>query len=189
MKSTTLPERGALSIREATAADAAAAIALFQQIYAETSFMLFEPGEFVPQAKTYAARIADTARREDGVMFLAESEAGPVGALFGMRGTARKTRHSLYLVIGILRSHWHQGIGRSLLQAAQDWATVRGMHRLDLSVQTTNTRAVALYERAGFEREGLKRHSLWMGDGKFGDEWLMSKLLGAETKLDHTNIS
>jgi len=34
----------------------------------------------------------------------------------------------------------------------------------------------SLYERAGFEREGIKRHSLWL-DGRYVDELYMSKLI------------
>jgi len=45
-------------------------------------------------------------------------------------------------------------------------------------VQVHNIRAIALYENCGFEREGLKRHSLRI-DGTYVDEYYMSKLLAA----------
>ena len=176
-----------MQIREARPDDAAALIALARRIYGETSFMLFAPDEFAPDVAEYARRIADVGRREDGVMFVAEEVVGEpgatspaaVGLLFGMRGTARKTRHGMMLVLGVLRSHWQRGVGAALLRTAEQWAASKGLHRLDLTVQVTNARAIALYERMGFEREGLKRHSLRTADGQWLDEWLMSRLLEA----------
>lgn len=52
--------RGLMRIREATAEDAAAVIALFQQLYSETRFLLYEPGESVPGIEEYTRRITDT---------------------------------------------------------------------------------------------------------------------------------
>lgn len=165
-------------IREALAEDAAALIDLIQRLYAETKFLLYEPGESVPTADQYARRIHENALREDGVMFLVETDQTPVGVILGNRGGARKTRHSLFLVMGLLKSHWRQGLGTALLRVAERWAVERGVHRLELTVQTTNTRAVALYQQAGFQHEGTKRHSLQV-QGQYADEWLMSKLLDA----------
>jgi RimJ/RimL family protein N-acetyltransferase len=165
-------------VREAVAEDAAALIALVRRLYAETEFLLYEPGEFVPPIVEYARRIHETSLREDGVMFLVEANNARVGVLFGNRGGARKTRHSLFLVMGLLKSHWHQGIGTALLRAVEQWAAEHGVHRLELTVQTTNIRAIALYQRAGFQHEGTKRHSLRV-QGQNTDEWLMSKLLDA----------
>ncbi len=51
------------------------------------------------------------------------------------------------------------------------------MHRLELNVQQRNLRAVHFYEKVGFEREGIKRHSLRIGDD-YLDEWLTAKLIG-----------
>ncbi len=47
----------------------------------------------------------------------------------------------------------HRGIGfgRALLDAAKDWAKARGIRRLRVGVYSTNTPAVRVYEKAGFE--------------------------------------
>lgn len=165
-------------IREANPDDAGDIITLFQQLYSETTFLLYEPGEFVPRVNEYAHRIGQTAKDENGVMFIAEADRGMVGIIFGNRGTAKKTRHSLFVVMGVLRSHWNQGVGRSLLAAVERWATAHGLHRLELTVQTRNAVAIALYEKSGFVSEGVKRHSLRSGT-QFIDEMLMSKLIAA----------
>mgnify|MGYP001283423046 CR=1 FL=1 len=64
----------------------------------------------------------------------------------------------------------------SLLRAVEDWASTQGLHRLELTVQQRNTRAVALYEKAGFAIEGTRRHALVV-NGAYVDEWFMSKLI------------
>jgi hypothetical protein len=98
-----------MQIREAEAADAAAVIALFERLYAETSFLLYDPGESVPQVEDYAQRMDAARAARSGAMFVVESEHTLVGALFGTRGRARRNSHSLYLVLGVLRSHWGRG--------------------------------------------------------------------------------
>lgn len=165
-------------IRQAESNDAGAVIALFELLYGETAFLLYEPGELTPQVNEYARRIAENAKNANGVMFVAQIGEEIVGVIFGNRGIARKNRHSLFLVLGVRQSCWKQGIGRALLRAVETWASERALHRLELTVQTTNSRAIALYEGAGFEREGTKRHSL-KTNGKYVDEFLMSKLLVA----------
>jgi RimJ/RimL family protein N-acetyltransferase len=64
------------------------------------------------------------------------------------------------------------------LAALEAWARANGLHRLELTVQVHNRRAIALYEKCGFEREGVKRHSLNI-EGTFIDELYMSKLIPA----------
>jgi len=165
-------------IREAMPEDAAAVVNLLQLLYSETDFLLYEPGESVPQVDQYAERIREVAKKENGVMFVAESSRDVVGVIFGNRGTAKKTRHSLFLVMGVRQSHWNQGVGRVLLEAIEKWATTRQLHRLELTVQISNAQAIALYEKMGFGREGTKRHSL-KTSGRYVDEFLMSKLVAA----------
>ena len=47
--------------------------------------------------------------------------------------------------------------------------------RLELSVYADNTRAIALYERFGFEREGLYRAYAWRA-GAYVDSVAMARL-------------
>jgi ribosomal-protein-alanine N-acetyltransferase len=49
-----------------------------------------------------------------------------------------------------------QGIGRALLEAVAIWAQASEAARMELEVRASNTRAIGLYERAGFLREGLR---------------------------------
>ena len=163
-------------IREATPDDAKAVISLLERLYSETHFLLYEPGELNHDVAQYAHRMDQAGRKGSWVMFVAENGDGMVGVIFGNRGVAKRTRHSLLIGLGVLQASWNQGIGRCLLGAIESWAWARDLHRLELTVQATNRSAIALYEKVGFEREGTKRHSQRV-EGAYVDEFLMSKLI------------
>ena len=57
---------------------------------------------------------------------------------------------------------------------ADNWLDIR---RLDLTVYTDNDRAIALYERFGFAREGTLRADSYR-DGRYVDVLLMARLRG-----------
>lgn len=165
-----------MRVREAIPSDSARLVALFRALYSETNFMLFEPDEFTATEEQQARRIEEMSRSASGVMFVCETDNELIGAVFGNRGIARRTRHSLYVVIGVLQAWVGRGVGRALLEALEGWARSRGLHRLELTVDVENRRAIALYEKCGFEREGVKRHSRRI-EGRYSDELYMSKLI------------
>ena len=165
-----------MRVREAGPDDAAALLKLFQEIHAETSFMLFEPDEWHPTVEEQAKRIELGAKTGAAIFLLAEVEGAVAGGAFGTRGIARRSYHALHIVIGVLQAWAGRGVGRALVNALEDWARANAVRRIELTVQKGNTRAIALYEKCGFEHEGLKRRSLRVG-GHFVDELLMAKLL------------
>ena len=110
-------------------------------------------------------------------MFLCEEDKTLVGFVAGRRGVGRRQAHSIYIVVGVLQAWVGRGIGRSLLEAIEAWARSKGLHRLELVVNYNNERAIRLYERFGFEKEGVKRDALWI-DGHYIDAFYMAKLIG-----------
>lgn len=68
-----------------------------------------------------------------------------------------------------------QGLGAQLLQAAIDRSWSRGLTRIELSVRADNLNAKALYERFGFEHEGLVRRASLI-DGIYHDAHAMALL-------------
>ena len=163
-------------VREAISSDSARLVAFFRTLYSETNFLLLEPNEFTVTEEQQARRIEEMSRSDSGAMFVCETDNELIGVVFGNRGIARRTRHSLYVVIGVLQAWVGRGVGRALLEALEAWARSRGLHRLELTVDVDNRRAIALYEKCGFAREGVKRHSRKV-DGKYSDELYMSKLI------------
>lgn len=86
------------------------------------------------------------------------------------------TTHYATLVIMIGKPFWGQGFGREALQLLLDYAfNERNLHRVQLTVNADNTRAVRAYERAGFVIEGRARDAYFRA-GAWCDMFYMSML-------------
>jgi ribosomal protein S18 acetylase RimI-like enzyme len=84
-------------------------------------------------------------------------------------------RHTGTLGMGLLPECRHRGVGSRLLAAAIATAWSRGLSRIELTVREDNLNAKALYERLGFQHEGIKRQSMRV-DGRFYDCHAMALL-------------
>ena len=65
--------------------------------------------------------------------------------------------HAGRLGMGVRAGHRGRGIGRALLAAGLAGAAAAGFRRVELEVFSSNAPAIALYKRAGFQTEGIKR--------------------------------
>jgi RimJ/RimL family protein N-acetyltransferase len=70
-----------------------------------------------------------------------------------------------------------RGLGAALLDAAIEWASAAGAHKMALEVWPHNTAAIELYRRAGFEEEGRKRRHYRRRSGELWDACLMGRQL------------
>jgi putative acetyltransferase len=86
-------------------------------------------------------------------------------------GEAR--RHIGVLGIGVMPHARHQGIGKRLMQAAIAKGWGKGLTRIELIVRKDNLNAKALYERMGFQAEGVQRRSFLI-DGEYHDSYAMA---------------
>ncbi len=78
--------------------------------------------------------------------------------------------------MGIIPAYRGRGLGKRLLLAALNQARASGFICVELSVHADNTRAMALYEKIGFIREGVQRRSVLI-DGRFIDTVNMALML------------
>ena len=81
--------------------------------------------------------------------------------------------HRGTLGMGLLPEWRGRGLGQRLLEATLAQARRSGFKRIELDVYADNLRAIALYEKAGFVREGLLRDATLI-DGVFRDAILMA---------------
>jgi ribosomal-protein-alanine N-acetyltransferase len=78
-------------------------------------------------------------------------------AVQGYAGLCDYPDEAFVQTIAVARTAQGQGLGATLLQALLDEATRRGQRRVLLEVRADNARAIALYERFGFRRSGVRR--------------------------------
>lgn len=56
-----------------------------------------------------------------------------------------------------------KGVGRRMVQAAENWLRQRGVVKVQLLVRETNTKVVSFYEHLGFEVAPRVVMSRWLG--------------------------
>ena len=166
-----------IAVRRAVPEDAASLVALRRTLFAETSLLLWEPAEFTSGAEDEARLIERFSERTNSLLLVALADQHMVGFLAAMGGERNRLRHSALIALGVLRAHWSKGAGSALLSEVVAWAPGAGIKRLELTVHTSNERALRLYRRHGFEVEGTRRCSLRV-DGTYVDEYLMSLITG-----------
>jgi RimJ/RimL family protein N-acetyltransferase len=113
---------------------------------------------------------------DNSAILVAEQAGGLIGCLEAYGGKFHRDWHNVYVAVGVLQAYTAKGVGTQLFIELERWALEREVHRLELTVMVDNRRAIALYQKMGFEIEGRKRHALRV-DGVFVDEYLMARLL------------
>lgn len=111
------------------------------------------------------------------LQLVAERE-GRIVACAGLHpaGAHLRRRHVMGLGIGVATPAQGQGIGHALMQALLDHADRWGqVLRIELTVFTDNTRAIALYRKFGFRIEGTHR-GFALRDGVYADVHSMARL-------------
>lgn len=163
-------------IREIEPKDAESFDLLMKEVETEAYFMLMEPGERKGSSEQQRKWLERVNKESNSTVLVAEQAGKLVGYLVVIGGDTRRTKHSAYLVIGILEEYTGRGIGTNLFQRLEEWARAHNILRLELTVVIQNEAGVSLYKKMGFEIEGIKRNSLLINDKLF-DQYFMSKLL------------
>jgi putative acetyltransferase len=115
-------------------------------------------------------------RLDEGQKLFALEDGESGGGLVGLINL-RPTRIEGVDSIGmwILAAHRGKGGGRMLVDAAVE-ARSPDVHKIELEVWPENEAAIRLYERAGFEREGLRRDHYRRRDGRLHSSVIMARL-------------
>jgi putative acetyltransferase len=101
---------------------------------------------------------------------------GKVIGMIGLERFRNRRSHVGSIGMGVHDAYAGRGAGTALIAAvidlADNWLQLK---RLELGVYADNARAIALYERFGFEREGLYRAYAWR-NGAYVDSLAMARL-------------
>jgi putative acetyltransferase len=162
-------------VRAAEPGDAPALVELARSVTAEPEgWLLSEDGwRSVPEERRYLRALR---RYAGAVVLLAEEEGSVVGRVSASRDTHPASEHVADVGLMVAAAHRRRGVGTALMLSVEDWARAAGLRKLELHVFPHNGPAIALYERLGYEREGLRRAQYRRG-GELVDAVLMAKLL------------
>ena len=109
------------------------------------------------------------------VMSLAVEGGEVVGWCDALPTYGQSRAHVAILGMGIVPGHRARGIGRRLLEQTMTQAWGAGFSRIELTVRADNAPARALYERCGFQAEGVLQRSFRI-DGEYYDALAMAAL-------------
>lgn len=157
--------------RPATADDAEAFAEVIRAVAGEARWIATEaPVDVAEQA----ARMRGMLDRGEAVWVLEDRDGRVVGSL-GLHET--HARGVVALGMAIVADARGAGGGRALMDAAMAWLADSDLHKVELEVWPDNGRAIGLYERYGFEVEGLRRDHYRRRDGSLRSSLIMARLL------------
>jgi RimJ/RimL family protein N-acetyltransferase len=159
-------------LRHARPDDAEPLARLYAAVRAEGRWLVTAPNAVSPPSEAFF--IAELIRADESAVVVAEANGAVVGNALVMSDRDVSSRHVGVLSVTVADGWRDVGLGTALVAAAQDWVRARGLTRLALSVFPDNARAIAVYTRAGFVREGIRRRQFRQADGTYRDELLMA---------------
>jgi RimJ/RimL family protein N-acetyltransferase len=159
------------TLRPARPTDARPLARLFAAVRSEGRWLLTPASAVSEPSEAYF--IGEMIRSTNGLALIAEADGEVVGNVLVTIERNAVTSHVGTLSIVIDRDWREVGIGGAMVRTAQAWCRERGLTKLALAVFPDNARAIAVYEHAGFEREGLRRRQ-YRVDGEYRDEVLMA---------------
>lgn len=165
-------------VKEADLEDAGALAQALKEVAIETSFLTRDDDSDEMTEDQASQFIASKGQLPNNLCLVAKLGNEVIGVLNIAGSSFTRTEHIGDLFIAVRKPYWGQGIGQVLMEEAISWAQHSGIiRRLELTVQKRNEKAVYLYQKFGFEIEGLKKRGAKTKKGEFLDVYLMGRLI------------
>ena len=160
------------TLRPARPTDARPLAILFAAVRREGRWLV-TPATAVSEPSE-AFYIGEMIREPQSLALVAEADGEVVGNVLISVERSIVSDHVGVLSICVADGWRDVGIGSALVAAALAWSQARGLAKVALGVFPDNDRAIAVYEHAGFVREGLRRRQYRVPGGAYRDELLMA---------------
>jgi putative acetyltransferase len=112
------------------------------------------------------------------IIYIFSADGMDVG-MFKFVHQQHRNAHMAYLGgLAIHPDHAGKGYGQKMMRDIIDLGKQMNLVRIELSTATINDKAIRLYEKAGFVKEGILRKYTWLKpENKYIDEVMMSIIL------------
>jgi RimJ/RimL family protein N-acetyltransferase len=164
-------------IRPAVPDDAVGMLELMRSVADEAhNGILYSRGDSLRTLEEQRKLIEQRMASGNSMMLLAEAEGQIIGYISCIGGIINATKHTVGLAIMVNKEWRGKGIGTALMERIIEWAHGNPIiHRVELEVFTINPRAAHIYEKLGFQLEGIKRQ-VYFKDGQFVDAKVMAMI-------------
>jgi ribosomal protein S18 acetylase RimI-like enzyme len=163
-------------VRSATEKDAKKLSQVRLQIDGETENLDRVKGENYIDETGFKQIIKEDTESSKNLFLVAEVNESIVGFSRCEGNKLKRTIHKIEFGVCVLQEYWGYGIGKNLLNESIYWADTNGIGKITLSVLETNTKAVELYKKYGFEVEGILKKDKILSDGKYYNTILMGRI-------------
>lgn len=165
-------------IRNAEPKDAEDLIKCLKTTATETPYLMRNPQEINLTLEEEVEFINGRKEAKGSLLLIGEIDGNHVGNASCMPlGGFERYAHRCSVAIALYQKYWGLGLGKIMLGTVLEKAKEMGYEQAELEVVTTNTNAIALYEKLGFQSYGTQKHSMKYPDGSYADEYLMMKEL------------
>lgn len=153
----TRPQRPPLAIRPAEARDLSFVLALVPRLVA-LDLPRWRDAEAIRRHSERLLREALEDPTEGTDVLVAEDANGPLGFVHveTVRDFFNGEEQGYVANLAIARAAEGRGVGRALMDAAEQWTRSRGMRRMSLYVFASNEHARGFYARVGYAEDSLK---------------------------------
>ncbi|WP_160724799.1 GNAT family N-acetyltransferase [Bacillus sp. USDA818B3_A] len=162
-------------IRSASEKDAKSLSEVRVQIDGETENMDREKGEGYIDEKGFRQIIKQDTENWNHLFLVADVDGKVVGFSRCEGSQLRRSSHKVEFGVCVLKDYWGHSIGTKLLEESLLWADANGIKKVALNVLETNEKARILYEKYGFEVEGVLKKDKLLSDGHYYNTILMGR--------------
>lgn len=165
-----------LVIRQAKSDDSAQLLALSQRVAKETDYLIMDEYGMGLSEELLAEQLALLAQSENQLLLLAFDDTRCIGAASIKGNDEYRIHHIGEVGIFLLKEYWSLGIGSILMEELIEYVKqVQIFKRLELTVQTRNQKAIALYQKFGFRKEATLKYGACLDNGELVDVDLMAR--------------
>ncbi|MEM7227528.1 MAG: GNAT family N-acetyltransferase [Planctomycetota bacterium] len=166
-----------VTVRSATPEDADSILELARVTHEDGEGAVSEADEFTSNADVFRRKITAATNHERKLVLVAARDDVIVGYLQFEAGMRRRLAHQGEFGLWV-RPEWRsRGIGRVLLAALIAWAPTVGVERIGLTVISTASRALGLYESLGFREEGRRVRQIKFAPDQYADQIHMVRFI------------
>lgn len=162
-------------VRSAIEEDAKNLSEIRLQIDGETENLDREKGEAYIDESGFKQIIKDDTESTSNLFLVVEVNERIVGFSRCEGNKLKRFSHKVDFGVCVLKEYWGYRIGKNLLKESIHWADSNGIKKMNLSVLETNDKAIKLYEKYGFEVEGILKKDKVLSDGNYYNTILMGR--------------
>ncbi len=155
MKKEILKNKTEITFRELDAHDAEVVLDYLNKVGGETDFLTFgEEGisYTVEQEKVVLRNMKETERNYMIGGYINENLV-TIGSITS--SSKKRLKHKADIGISVLKDYWNIGIGSRMMEYLISLCKEKNFKKIDLLVYENNEKAIKLYEKFGFIKEGL----------------------------------